>query len=68
MKLGKMKVMFLFGFIISSFFICNLTGCGLTGKKQVELIKTEENNFDSTSIRVSEEQKSVICFLPLGFS
>ena len=31
-------------------------------------IKTEENNFDSTSIRVSEEQKSVICFLPLGFS
>jgi len=52
MKLGKMKVMFLFGFIISSFFICNLTGCGLTGKKQVELIKTEENNFiygDETS-------------------
>ena len=52
MKLGKMKVMFLFGFIISSLFICNLTGCGLTGKKQAELIKTEENNFiygDATS-------------------
>ena len=58
MKLEKIKVAFLSYFVISSLFVCNLTGCGLTGKSRKNLLKQKKTILFMVMKRVKHTTKS----------